>query len=559
MTSPIHIVAGQFRDAQSRHVNIRGINLDASAKFPYKPNVPSHVAEHFFEGDTVSFVNRPFPLEDAHEHFGRLRQWGYTVIRWIYTWEAIEHAGPGKYDEEFADYTIKALRLAGQYGLKVIMDPHQDVWSRFSGGSGAPMWTLYACGLDPKKFHATEASLVQNTWPNPSEFPKMIWATNYYRLTCQVMFTCFWAGKEFAPKAILDGKNIQDYLQDHFLGAVSFLAKRIADAGDLLDEVVIGWESMNEPNHGMIGTPDITAIPAEQNLKLGNSPTAWQAMLLGSGVATEVEVWGIGAMGPYKSGTTLVDPQGETAWLSEDYDDTAYGWKRDPGWKLGTCIWAQHGVWDAKSEELLKKDYFAKDPRNGKEIDYPYFTNHWFTEFFDKTKDLHRSIHPDCIVFCQSPTLEIPPKLRDRPNVDTNIVFCPHWYDGLTLMNKKWNSWWNVDVFGVLRGKYLTPAFAIKLGETAIRNCFRDQLAAIAQEGYDNMGTVPVVFTETGMPFDLNDKKAYEDGDYTSQTAALDAVHYGLEGSGVAGYTLWTYTCMVRIPSTPHQPIPPPS
>ena len=57
-------------------------------------------------------------------------------------------------------------------------------WSRFSGGSGAPMWTLYACGLDPQHFAVTEASLVQNTYPEPDKFPKMIWATNYTRLAC---------------------------------------------------------------------------------------------------------------------------------------------------------------------------------------------------------------------------------------------------------------------------------------------------------------------------------------------------------------------------------------
>ena len=110
------------------------------------------------------------------------------------------------------------------------------------------MWTLYACGLNPQSFAATEAALVHNTYPEPENFPKMIWSTNYTRMVCQVVFTLFFGGRDFAPKCIIDGKNIQDYLQDHFIGALAHLAKRIHEAGDLENEVVIGWESMNEPN-----------------------------------------------------------------------------------------------------------------------------------------------------------------------------------------------------------------------------------------------------------------------------------------------------------------------
>jgi hypothetical protein len=65
--------------------------------------------------------------------------------------------------------------------------------------------------------------MVHNTYPEPEKYPKMIWSTNYTRLACQVIFTLFFAGKDFAPKAIIDGKNIQDYLQDHFIGACRHL------------------------------------------------------------------------------------------------------------------------------------------------------------------------------------------------------------------------------------------------------------------------------------------------------------------------------------------------
>lgn len=408
------------------------------------------------------------------------------------------------------------------------------------------MWTLYACGLDPQGFLATEAAIVHNTYPNPAEFPKMIWATNYTRMACQVLFTLFFGGKDFAPKCIIDGKNIQDYLQGHFIDACAHLAQRIQEAGDLVNDVVIGWESINEPNRGIIGWSDVSVIPAEQQLHKGTSPTAWQAMLTGSGRACEIDTWEIGGMGPHKSGKVLVDPQGTSAWLDADYDESRYNFRRDPNWKLGECIWAQHGVWDTTNDTLLKKDYFQKNPRTGEVINYEKFTNSYFMDYYRNFRDAIRSKHRDAILFCQPPVLEIPPSIKGTADDDPNMVYAPHFYDGITLMTKKWNRYWNVDVFGILRGRYLSPAFAVKIGENAIRNCIRDQLSAIRKEGKDYMGIHPCVMTEFGIPFDMDDKYAYKTGDYSSQSAAMDANYHAAEGSHMEGYCLWVYMAEVR-------------
>ncbi|KAK0384384.1 hypothetical protein NLU13_8471 [Sarocladium strictum] len=536
----LEIENGQFRDGHGRQVMLRGINVAADAKLPSEPNQPSHVPDDFFDGDNVKFHGRPFSKEDAHVHFARIKRYGFNTIRYVFTWEAIEAAGPGKYDEEWIQHTIEILRIAKSYGFYVFMDPHQDVWSRFTGGSGAPMWTLYACGLNPESFSATQAAIVQNTYPNPDDFPKMIWSTNYYRLAAATIFTFFFAGRDFAPKCIIDGMNIQDYLQSHFINACAHLAKRIHEAGDLEDQVVMGWESMNEPNRGFTGYVDLTVIPKEHPLKKGTCPTMWQTMLTGMGRACEVDVWEMGGLGPYKTGTTLVDPHGQIAWLPADYDDTKYGWKRDEGWKLGECVWAQHGVWDPSTDTLLNKNYFAKDPE-GVDIDYPRFTNTYWLEFWRKFSKACRAQHKDCIMLMQYPTLELPPEIKGTEDDDPRLAFTPHYYDGITLMTKHWNSTWNVDVLGVLRGRYLHPAFAIKIGETAIRNCLRDQLKALRQEGIDRAGNHPCILTEFGIPYDMDDKKAYKTGDYSSQSAALDANYFAVEGANLEGHCLWVY------------------
>lgn len=540
--SPISIDGTRLRDDRGREVTFRGINVAGDAKFPRKPDLPTHIQDHFFDGDNLSFVGRPFNQDEAHVHFARLKRWGYNSVRYVFTWEAIEHAGPGKYDDDFVQSTIETLRIAKSYGFHIFMDPHQDVWSRHSGGDGAPMWTLYAAGFDPKHFNKTHAAMVHGAWPDPAQFPKMLWPTNYQRLVAFTMFTLFWAGRDFAPKAIIDGQNIQDYLQGHFIRACQYLAQRIHEAGDLEDDCIIGWETMNEPNRGLVGWEHLDAIPKELNMKKGTCPTPWQSLLTGAGRAVEVDTYDFGSFGPYKSGTQLVDPEGTSAWLlPEDSRDEWYGFKRDVNWKLGICLWAQHGIWEPDTDTLLKPEYFAKKPRTGQTLTYEAFTNSYFIKHVGVYKSAVREHHKDCILLLQGPVLEIPPTIKGTIHDEKRLIFATHYYDGLTLLTKHWNRLYNVDVFGVLRGKYWSPAFAVKVGETAIRNCLKNQLEAIRMEGEEYTGTHPTLFTEIGIPYDMDDKHAYKTGDYSSQTSALDANHFALEGSGAAGYTLWLY------------------
>ena len=153
-------------------------------QFPYSICLPSK---------QVSFVGRPFPLSDAHEHFSRLQHWGYTLLRFIITWEAVEHAGPGIYDEEYLDYLYQVVDKARDYGFWVWIDPHQDVWSRFTAGSGAPGWTLEVVGFDLRKLEATGAAIVHQLRGDP--YTHMLWPTNYTKLACATMFMLFYAGK----------------------------------------------------------------------------------------------------------------------------------------------------------------------------------------------------------------------------------------------------------------------------------------------------------------------------------------------------------------------------
>lgn len=61
----------------------------------------------------------------------------------------------------------------------------------------------------------------------------------------------------------------------------------------------------------------------------------------------------------------------------------------------------------------------------------------------------------------------------------------------------------------------------------------------------DYMGDHPCVFTEIGIPYDMDGKNAYKTGNFSSQISAMDANHFALEGSGTNGYSLWVYMTQV--------------
>ena len=261
----IHIDKSHFKDAQGRTLMLRGVNLDGASKIPARPDGATHLAEGFFEHRTVSFVGRPFPLAEADEHFRRLRRWGFTFLRFLVTWEAIEHAGPGVYDEAYLDYVRAVAIKAGEHGMQLFVDPHQDVWSRFSGGDGAPGWTLEAVGFDMTHFQETGAAIVHATHGDP--FPRMVWPSNGIKLAAATMFTLFFAGDDFAPLTKIEGEPAQAYLQRHYIGAIQQVAERLADV-----DAVVGYDTMNEPLAGYIGWRDIRTLDSPVKLGLCPSP-----------------------------------------------------------------------------------------------------------------------------------------------------------------------------------------------------------------------------------------------------------------------------------------------
>ena len=141
----LSIAGGHFVDEEERIVLPRGINFSGLSKVPTRPDGATHLGgPTFYEHRDVSFVGRPCALEELDGHLERLQTWGFNLLRLVITWEAVEHAGPGEYDQEYLDFLRRVCLRAGEMGFWIIIDPHQDCWSRWTGGDGAPGWTLEA-------------------------------------------------------------------------------------------------------------------------------------------------------------------------------------------------------------------------------------------------------------------------------------------------------------------------------------------------------------------------------------------------------------------------------
>lgn len=495
----IHPDGPWLKDDHGRTLILRGVNLGGSSKVPATPDGATHNGDGFFEHRGVSFVGRPFPLAEADEHFARLRAWGLTFLRLLVTWEAVEHAGPGQYDEVYLDYLEAVVAKAGEHGMTIFVDPHQDVWSRFAGGDGAPGWSFEAAGLDIRHFQATGAAIVHATHGDP--FPRMIWPTNGWKLAAATMFTLFFGGDDFAPATLVDGEPIQGYLQRHFIGAMRQVAARLARFSH-----VVGYEPMNEPMAGYIGNRELhcPAGPLTQQER----PSPFQSMLLGAGIPQEVELWD-SSLRPRRVGSRVVNPHGLSAWL--------------PG---RGCLWQANGVWGRDSDghiRLLRPHHFCYV--RGRFVD---FSRDYWRPFCNRFAAAIREVHPGALLFVEPPFGELGPPWG--PDDARDIVYAPHWYDLVTLYTKRYIPGLAVDL--TRQG----PVF----GLGPVRRHFTAELMAHRLHGAERMGA-PTVFGEFGIPFDMYNKRAFRTGDFGLPERAM-ARSFRAMDDALASATLWNYT-----------------
>ena len=189
------VQGGFLRDLDGRAFLLRGMNLSGEHKqAPY-----------------FSFHTLP--------DYERLRDpWGMNAARFLITWAAVEPE-KGKYDDAYLDALAERMDWAREAGIYVVLDMHQDVYGegfQSGGGDGAPRWTCDEGAYD---------SFV----PNPSQ-----WFLNYLTPEGSGGYDHVWQSAE---------------MQDHYAEAWRRVAKRLDDH----DDVIVGFDPMNEPYWGSYG------------------------------------------------------------------------------------------------------------------------------------------------------------------------------------------------------------------------------------------------------------------------------------------------------------------
>lgn len=194
---PTRVRGGFIRDDEGRALILRGMNLAGAHKNP-----------PYFSFHTLA-------------DFQRLRdEWGMNAIRFLITWAAVEPE-QGVFDDAYLDAVAERMDWARDAGLHVVLDMHQDVYGEgfvAGGGDGAPRWTC-----DESNY----ASFV----PDPNQ-----WFFNYLKPEVTACYDHFWNTPE---------------LHDEYIEAW----RRVATRLEGYDDVILGFDPMNEPYWGSYSVP----------------------------------------------------------------------------------------------------------------------------------------------------------------------------------------------------------------------------------------------------------------------------------------------------------------
>jgi aryl-phospho-beta-D-glucosidase BglC (GH1 family) len=561
-----------LRDRYGRYLQINGVNVSGSHKWPLTEDFANLQLWRDLENKTVSYVDKPFPLSEADENFRKLQKLGFNSIRLLMNWESIQPYGPDQFDTDYLDYLEELVDRAAAWGIYVLLDMHQDIFSRhlfvrynnrpvgpdgkayeqgslegmlfslfppfndWQRGHGAPQWVVKLClpekNLDSPHWGTPRALTGMNrntgiaTLAKVDEILKVLlpdsasgldksfsdfilgkvleieplditetsdlmpwgmWGTNAaFSLDIQRCFATLFAGHVIYPKYMVEGKNIQAYLQDQYTKAFVEVAKRVGNKPN-----VIGYDLMNEPI-GFYATMAVIAAYFQTGLDSGVKELA--KALLGDDLGPKFyDV--ISALGLLPPDTT---PETMEKWGFKDAD-------------LMGMISLNIG-----------------------------FDANFLQPFFEGVAKAIQDVDPDAIIWFEH-THGAEQLLGDGGVTQWEVnqtrlagirqqVFAPHWYP---------------DIYAML-GLNMPPR-EFTPEEWKYRD-FTAPLEGFLKKSEKQLGNVPVILGEFGTYFNFRYKGSDKSGidasrsnDYIMSTYILDSYYRSLEKLNM-GKMIWCYS-----------------
>lgn len=176
--------------------------------------IDSHGRITIYHGVNVANYSKHAPGSlpwHTREDFARLNRWGLNLVRYLLFWHAIEPR-QGHYDTAYVESTRVRIGWLRELGIDVLLDMHQDLYTKRFTGDGFPEWTVNDEG---KKFER-----------------RTPWSKNYFQPAVKASYRNFWKS---------------DTLKKQYIDALCFVVEQTDTF-----ENVMGIDVMNEPYGGYV-------------------------------------------------------------------------------------------------------------------------------------------------------------------------------------------------------------------------------------------------------------------------------------------------------------------
>ncbi len=307
---------------------------------------------------------------------------------------------------------------------------------------------------------------------------------------------------------MIDQLNVQDYMQSHLLGCMVEVGKRIKDFPN-----VLGFDSLNEPRRGWIGRPFSerkTKSTRNDPAMLGLAWSPLDALYCSHGHSIDV---------PYNE-LSLLKGGFVPKRLVRVNDDRVSIWlpgRTDPFQEAGA--WRLDGNGNGT---VLHEDFFQV--ANGKRVD---FDRDCMFPFIDRVGESIRNVNPDWMVFAEKDCVSSAFDPSFPESITPNAVNATHWYDNATVGTKKFHYPFTLDV----------TTKQLVFGTRGIQAMYERNLGDIARASERINGGCPTVIGECGIPYDLDNGKAFREWErgnhgkkiWKSHVMALDLLYNALD------------------------------